>query len=138
MAKIPTGTAKLAVTAAGCTVGAMAGIGTVALLRSSLSPILFPFSGIFGCLAGGAIGGILARARVWGAGVGEVVPRHSGAAPGGRIAADLVPKGRSELRPVKSPGSIDGFIGILRRPGAKALSIEEIGEIAAQGWAGRR
>lgn len=66
------------------------------------------------------------------------VLRHLGVMPGDRIAVDLLPQGRAELRAAKSAGSIEGFIGVLRRPGTKSLSIAEIGEIATQGWGGRR
>lgn len=66
------------------------------------------------------------------------VLRHLGIAPGDKIAVDLLPQGRAELRALKPAGSIDSFIGILRRPGTRSLSLEEISEIAAQGWAGRR
>jgi hypothetical protein len=51
---------------------------------------------------------------------------------------DLLPDGRAELRAAKADGSIRKFIGSLERPGTKPLSIDEISEAAAQGWAGRR
>ena len=64
--------------------------------------------------------------------------RHLGVAPGDKVAFDLLPDGRAELRAVKPEGAIRTFIGSLQRPGTKALSIDEISEAAAQGWAGRR
>ena len=64
--------------------------------------------------------------------------RHLGVAPGDKVAIDILPSGRAELRAAKPEGSIQKFIGSLRRCGTKALSIEEISEAAAQGWAGRR
>jgi len=64
--------------------------------------------------------------------------RHLGVAPGDKVVFDLLPDGRAELRAAKPEGSIQKFIGSLRRPGTKALSIDEISEAAAQGWAGRR
>jgi bifunctional DNA-binding transcriptional regulator/antitoxin component of YhaV-PrlF toxin-antitoxin module len=64
--------------------------------------------------------------------------RHLGVAPGDKVAVDLLPDGRAELRAVKPAGSIDAFIGCLERPGTRTLSIEEIGAVAAEGWAGRR
>lgn len=66
------------------------------------------------------------------------VLRHLGAAPGDKVAVDLLPGGRAELRAAKPEGSIGKFIGSLQRPGTKPLSIDEIAEAAAQGWAGRR
>ena len=64
--------------------------------------------------------------------------RHLGVAPGDKVVFDLLPDGRAELRAAKPEGSIQKSIGSLRRPGTKALSIDEISEAAAQGWAGRR
>jgi antitoxin PrlF len=63
---------------------------------------------------------------------------HLGVVPGDKVAVDLLPSGRAELRAAKPQGSIEKFIGSLKRPGTKALSIDEISEAAAQGWAGRR
>lgn len=64
--------------------------------------------------------------------------RHLGVAPGDKIVVDFLPDGRAELRVAEPEGSIQKFIGSLRRPGTKALSIDEIAEAAAQGWAGGR
>ena len=64
--------------------------------------------------------------------------RHLGVAAGDKVAVDFLPDGRAELRAAKPGGSIQKFIGSLQRPGTNALSIDEIAEAAAQGWAGRR
>ena len=64
------------------------------------------------------------------------VLRHLGVIPGQKVEIDLLPNGRLEVRAAKSGGSID-FIGCGYRPGTKPLTIEEIAEIAAEGWAGR-
>jgi antitoxin PrlF len=64
--------------------------------------------------------------------------RHLGVEPGDKVTFDLLPDGRAELRAAKADGSIRKFIGSLERPGTKPLSIDEISEAAAQGWAGRR
>ena len=64
--------------------------------------------------------------------------RHLGVSPGDKVVVDFLPDGRAALRAAKAPSSIEEFIGCLRQPGTRALSIEEIGEIAARGWAGRR
>lgn len=66
------------------------------------------------------------------------VLRHLGVAPGENVVADFLPGGRAELRAAKSLASIDSFIGCLRDPAIRTLSTEEIAEIAAEGWAGRR
>ena len=63
--------------------------------------------------------------------------RHFGVAPGDKVAFDLLPQGRAELRAAKAAGSIQKFIGSLQQPGTNALAIDEISEAAAQGWAGR-
>ena len=64
--------------------------------------------------------------------------RHLGVAPGDKVAVAILPDGRAELRAAKPEGSIQKFIGSLQRPGTKALSVDEIAEAAAEGWAGRR
>jgi antitoxin PrlF len=64
------------------------------------------------------------------------VLRHLGVAPGQKVEAELLPNSRVELRPAKKHGSIDDFIGCAYRPGTKPLSIEEMNEIIAKGWAG--
>jgi bifunctional DNA-binding transcriptional regulator/antitoxin component of YhaV-PrlF toxin-antitoxin module len=64
--------------------------------------------------------------------------RHLGVSPGDRVLVDLLPDGRAELRAAKAPVSIEEFIGCLKQPGTRALSIKEIGELAAQGWSARR
>ncbi len=66
------------------------------------------------------------------------VLRHLGATPGQKVEIDLLPNGRAELRAAKKSGSIEDFFGCAHRPGMKPLSIEEIGRIAAEGWAGIR
>lgn len=66
------------------------------------------------------------------------VLRHLGAAPGDKLSVHILPGGRAELRAVKTAGSIRDFIGSLQRMGTQPLSVEEISEAAAEGWAGRR
>ncbi len=65
------------------------------------------------------------------------VLRHLGVGPGQKVEVDMLPNGRIEVR-AKPTGSIEDFVGCARRPGTKPLTIEEINEIAAQGWAGIR
>lgn len=66
------------------------------------------------------------------------VLHHLGVAAGDKLSVDLLPNGRAELRSVKTPGSVAGFIGCLHRPGAPGHTIAEIRELAAQGWLSRR
>jgi len=63
--------------------------------------------------------------------------RHLGVATGQKVEVDMLPNGRIEMR-AKPTGSIEGFFGSLERPGTKPLTIEEINEIIADGWAGIR
>jgi antitoxin PrlF len=62
--------------------------------------------------------------------------RHLGIGPGQQVAVEMLPSGRLELRAAKSSGSIENFIGCLKRPGTKPLTIEEMNEISEKGWAG--
>ncbi len=62
---------------------------------------------------------------------------HLGAAPGDCLDVHLLPGGRAEVH-AAARGRIDDFIGALARPGERTVSIEEMNEAAASGWAGRR
>ena len=62
---------------------------------------------------------------------------HLGAGPGDCLVVDLLPGGRAEVH-VAARGSIDDFIGMLARPDEKTVSIEDMHEAAASGWAGER
>jgi len=62
---------------------------------------------------------------------------HLGVEPGEKIVVDFLPSGRAEVRAAKSPATIEGFIGCLNRRGTPSVSIEEMNEIVASGWAGR-
>lgn len=61
---------------------------------------------------------------------------HLGVVPGDKIVVDFLPSGRAEVRAARSQATIDDFIGCLQRPGGPTLSIDEINEAAAAGWAG--
>jgi bifunctional DNA-binding transcriptional regulator/antitoxin component of YhaV-PrlF toxin-antitoxin module len=63
---------------------------------------------------------------------------HLGVRPGDRIAVDPLPGGRIEIRAVKPGGRISDVFNLLRRKDGPSLSIAEIGETAARGWAGER
>ncbi|QIG51303.1 AbrB/MazE/SpoVT family DNA-binding domain-containing protein [Nordella sp. HKS 07] len=66
------------------------------------------------------------------------VLQHLGIKPGERIELDLLPDGRVMLKAARPSGSIDGFIGLLAGKTKKPLTIEEINEITAAGWAGEK
>jgi AbrB family looped-hinge helix DNA binding protein len=64
--------------------------------------------------------------------------RHLGVRPGEKIAVDKLPDGRIEVRAARPTGKISDVFDFLKREDGPALSIEEMNEIAARGWAGRR
>lgn len=64
--------------------------------------------------------------------------RHLGVQPGDRIEVDKLPDGKVEVRAARPPGKISDVFNRLERKGGPRLSIEEIGELAARGWAGRK
>lgn len=63
---------------------------------------------------------------------------HLGVHPGEKIAVDMLPGGRVEMKAEHSTGKISDVFGLLKGKSGRALSIDEIKEIAAHGWAGRR
>lgn len=63
---------------------------------------------------------------------------HLGVRPGEKIEIDKLPGGRIEVRAARPGKPIAAVFGLLKRAGAPALTVEEIGEIAASGWAGKR
>lgn len=63
---------------------------------------------------------------------------HLGIRPGDKIEVDLLPDGRAELHAAKKTGSIEDFFGSLRKPGTIPLTIEEMNEVIADAWAGKR
>jgi len=63
---------------------------------------------------------------------------HLGIQAGGKITVDKLPGGRIEARAARPTGAISDVFGLLRKDGGPTLSIEEMNEIAARGWAGPR
>ncbi|WP_036290715.1 AbrB/MazE/SpoVT family DNA-binding domain-containing protein [Methylosinus sp. PW1] len=64
--------------------------------------------------------------------------KHLGVRPGEQIEVETLPDGRVELRAARPGGKISDVFGLLKRKDAPSLSIEEMNEIAARGWAGKR
>lgn len=64
------------------------------------------------------------------------VLQHLGIKPGEKIDLDFLPDGRAVLKAARPSGSIDSFIGRHAGKVKKPLSLEEMNEIAAAGWAG--
>jgi hypothetical protein len=63
---------------------------------------------------------------------------HLGVGPGSKISVDMLPGGRIEVRAAGSTGKISDLFGLLKQENGPVLSIDEINEIAAKGWAGER
>ena len=61
--------------------------------------------------------------------------KHLGVSPGEKIEADKLPDRRIIVRAAAQDGTISDFIGCLSQRGGLKLTIEEINEIAARGWA---
>lgn len=64
--------------------------------------------------------------------------RHLGIQPGEKISVDKLPDGRIEMKAVRPRGKISDVFNFLKKKSNPVLSIEEITEIAQQGWAGKR
>jgi hypothetical protein len=64
---------------------------------------------------------------------------HLGVHPGGKITVDKLPGGRIEVKAARPTGKISDAFGILKaKRKGRAVSIEEMNEIIARGWAGKR
>ncbi len=64
--------------------------------------------------------------------------RHLGIQPGEKVVVDKLPHGRIEVKAARPTGKISDAFDFLRREDGPSLSIEDMSEIAVQGWAGRR
>lgn len=60
---------------------------------------------------------------------------HLGVGPGEQINVEKLPDGRIEVR-AAATGSISALFGLLKKKSGPSLTIEEMNEIARQGWAG--
>ncbi len=63
---------------------------------------------------------------------------HLGVRPGEKIVVDKLPDGRIEMKAVRPTGKISEVFNFLKKKDGRSLSVEEIGEIARQGWTGKR
>jgi AbrB family looped-hinge helix DNA binding protein len=66
------------------------------------------------------------------------VLKHLGVHPGDKIAVDKLPDGRIEVRAAQPTGRISDIFDLLKRKDRPRLSIKDMNEIAAQGWAGKK
>lgn len=62
--------------------------------------------------------------------------RHLGVKPGERIEFDKLPGGELRIKAARATGSIDTFIGRHAGKVKTPLTIEDMNNIAAAGWAG--
>jgi AbrB family looped-hinge helix DNA binding protein len=63
---------------------------------------------------------------------------HLGVHPGEKITVDKLPDGRIEVKAARPTGKISDAFDFLKGKGIPSLSIEEINEVIARGWAGKR
>lgn len=63
----------------------------------------------------------------------QAVLDHLGVKPGGRIDVELLPDGRVELRPAGTRPDLTSLRGILRRPGRKPVTLQEMQDAIEKG-----
>jgi len=63
---------------------------------------------------------------------------HLGIKPGERVDIEKLPGGEIRFKAVKPTGTIDSLIGRHAGKAQKKLTIEEMNDIAAAGWAGEK
>jgi antitoxin PrlF len=61
--------------------------------------------------------------------------KHLGVGPGEKIEADKLPDGRIVVKAVAPNGTIADFIGCLSQKRGPKLTIDEMNQVATQGWA---
>ena len=64
--------------------------------------------------------------------------KHLGVGPGEKIEADKLPDGRIVVKAAAPNGTITDFIGCLSQKRGPKLTIEEMNQIATQGWSGAK
>ena len=63
---------------------------------------------------------------------------HLGVKPGDKIEVEKLPNGRVQVSAPQRTGKISDAFGMLKRPGQPTLTIEEMNEVIADSWAGKR
>ena len=64
--------------------------------------------------------------------------QHLGVRPGEKVAVEMCPEGRIEMKAARPTGKISDVFNLFKRRGGPWLSIEDINEITRRGWAGKR
>jgi len=62
--------------------------------------------------------------------------KHLGVAPGEQVSVEKLPDGRVEVKAAPT-GKISDIFDFLKKPGRRALSVDEMNRIVARGWAGQ-
>jgi bifunctional DNA-binding transcriptional regulator/antitoxin component of YhaV-PrlF toxin-antitoxin module len=63
--------------------------------------------------------------------------KHLGVAPGEKIIVDKLPDGLLQVKAAPS-GGISSVFNLLRKKGAPKLTVEQIKQLTARNWAGKR
>jgi AbrB family looped-hinge helix DNA binding protein len=65
--------------------------------------------------------------------------KHLGVHPGEKITVDKLPDGRIEVKAARPTGKISDAFGFLKaKRKGRSLSVEDMNEIVARAWAGKR
>lgn len=64
--------------------------------------------------------------------------KHLGIDAGSRISVHKLPNGKIEVEAERPKGKISDAFGMFKREGQRPISIEEMNEAIAAGWAGER
>lgn len=64
--------------------------------------------------------------------------QHLGIKPGEQIEVEQLPGGELRIRVARPAGNIGDFIGLLAASPKNTLSIDDMNEISAAGWAGEK
>lgn len=63
--------------------------------------------------------------------------QHLGVTPGQKVEIHKTPGGSITVRAAQRTGKISDVFGMLKREGQRSISIEEMNEVIAMGWAGK-
>ncbi|WP_200908606.1 AbrB/MazE/SpoVT family DNA-binding domain-containing protein [Caballeronia mineralivorans] len=63
---------------------------------------------------------------------------HLGVQPGQRISVDKLPDGRVMVSAERASEPISAVFNLLKKENRPALSIDDMNDLAAKGWAGER